>query len=626
MLSSAVLTAVLLGVVAAVEPPGEILVGPNVQVSLAHPDLEHGETTLAADPSDPQRLLGASMVLPAEANKLITVVYASRDGGATWEPTLETGEFETSGDPTLTFDRAGRAYYAIMASETRGSVLDFLKIYRSDDGGLTWQPPSRIPNTVFDYLDREWITADTTGGAFDGRIYVHALGMTRPLDGEEIAGSVNLYRSENGGASFNGPVKRIGPGERYPFATGNAVVLSDGTFVCVFPELKQVRGRGGPLQVMPSTASESNAWLKVIMSTDGGESLSQAVTVADHFLDWKGPAATTSTIPWIAADPGSKPFKDRLYVVWPDRRSGRLEILFAASADKGMSWAAPRVLNDDEPFDADDPSLGPDDFMPVVAVNGEGIVGVMWYDRRAHRDNLGYSVRFTASLDGGDTFLPSVRVSEASHERGSSDQWAIWVRGFPMPQGTHAAAVFLDMFFYSGGHTAGLVSDAAGVFHPFWIDNRTGVSQVWTAAVRVQGVAVPHGSEELAALRDIGAHVTLSYSQSRFDRASGLLSVAARIENTSQLTLASPLKVRVIDLRSALGSLEVTGADNGVAGVGAVWDFTPCLPGNTLAPGEATAPKRLQFKFTQRHPVWQHRSFEDRLVSLELRVLGQLAK
>ena len=39
----------------------------------------------------------------------------------------------------------------------------------------------------------------------------------------------------------------------------------------------------------------------------------------------------------------------------------------------------------------------------------------------------------------------------------------------------------------NGGDTAGLGADASGVFHPVWIDNHTGVPQVWTASVAVRG-------------------------------------------------------------------------------------------------------------------------------------------
>jgi len=39
------------------------------------------------------------------------------------------------------------------------------------------------------------------------------------------------------------------------------------------------------------------------------------------------------------------------------------------------------------------------------------------------------------------------------------------------------------------GHTAGLAADANGIFHPLWIDGRTGINQVFTADVTVTGNA-----------------------------------------------------------------------------------------------------------------------------------------
>jgi hypothetical protein len=32
----------------------------------------------------------------------------------------------------------------------------------------------------------------------------------------------------------------------------------------------------------------------------------------------------------------------------------------------------------------------------------------------------------------------------------------------------------------------GLIADANGVFHSLWIDNRTGIRQVWTATVTIK--------------------------------------------------------------------------------------------------------------------------------------------
>src|SRR5207247_9521570 len=102
--------------------------------------------------------------------------------------------------------------------------------------------------------------------------------------------------------------------------------------------------------------------------------------------------------------------------------SGRSGILLSYSGDGGRTWSAPRTVNDDRPRLK---GPGPDDFLPDVAVNAAGVVGVAWNDRRDHPDNLAYTVRFTASLDGGDTFLPSVRVSPQPHVPGGGQRWVV---------------------------------------------------------------------------------------------------------------------------------------------------------------------------------------------------------
>jgi len=39
---------------------------------------------------------------------------------------------------------------------------------------------------------------------------------------------------------------------------------------------------------------------------------------------------------------------------------------------------------------------------------------------------------------------------------------------------------------FMGGDTAGLAADASGIFHAAWVDNRSGVPQMWTAAISVR--------------------------------------------------------------------------------------------------------------------------------------------
>jgi len=129
-----------------------------------------------------------------------------------------------------------------------------------------------------------------------------------------------------------------------------------------------------------------------------------------------------------------------------------------------------------------------------------------------------------------------------------------------------------------GGQTAGLSSDAAGSFHPFWIDNRTGTPQVWTATVKVNGNVLRNGSAELSDLEDVSERLALRIERPHYDRERRMLSVDLRLQNVSREPIRGILKARVISLKSdAVAMLMSNGRS--MPAVGAVIDLTPLLEG-----------------------------------------------
>jgi hypothetical protein len=314
--------------------------------------------------------------------------------------------------------------------------------------------------------DRPWIAIDDRKQAGQwGKLYVsynyHVHAEATPLNHkrEDFLNAVALQSSSDGGKTFTTFAMRALFGDSlHPFrqpGMGGTVVLSDGTPLFLY---EHAQG-GGPNPETGKTLVTASA-LMVARSSDGGLSLDPVVKVADIQTSYNRSNTRTVTA-GIAADRSASSFRDRIYVAWGDTRSGRTEIMLSSSSDRGATWSAP-VMVSDAPKQSRSAG-GPDQFMPTVAVNKDGVVGVLWYDRRDSDDNLGYYARFSASTDGGVTWLPSVRVSESANKA----------------EGKSGTGV-------TSGDTAGLAASPDGLFHALWIDNRTGVRQVWTSAITVR--------------------------------------------------------------------------------------------------------------------------------------------
>jgi hypothetical protein len=534
-------------------PAQTIEAGRNVQVSRLHPADTHYELLVAADPANASRLIVGSFRYPAGTTRSGTVVYATRDGGKSWIPTLEGRVLENTSDPATAYGPDGSAYYAaawLGPANTPREQREML-MFRSPDGGLTWDSPVR-----FTYSDREYITVDRTNGKYNGRIYVN--GNNRVPYG---VSDFIVFRSSDKGKTWEGPGKRRDFGKHTVGMMGNAVVASDGTIIGVFEENNDIRA---------------------IRSLDGGETLTDASDVDTAYVvpgNRKGSNNNVTAMPAIAIDESSGPGRNNVYAVWADRRTGNSRIRFSASKDKGLTWSSSTVI------DAMPAGDTVDNFMPTIAVNRDGTIAVMWYDRRDHPDNLGWDVRMTASTDGGKTFLTPAKVSEKGMSFGPGARWTALKATVSRSKDSASAPLTLDVslntFTYLGGDTNGLVADANGVFHPVWIDNRNGVPQIWTAPVRVI-TAKQSGA-------DVSDKVSVDVSDASFDPASGIITVVARLRNNSAEAVRGPFAVSVSSFDSELGNPDATGND---------WKFAEAL----LAPGAATRARTWRFVLNNPQP------------------------
>lgn len=599
-----------------------ILVEPAVKVSQANSSRPHFEVQIAADPTDAKRLIACSMLLGDDQTYLKTwptniVVYTSMDGGLSWQPTYEVDKRQHNADPTCAFGPDGSAYFMSFGGN-RGQKFR-MPMYRSTDGAKTWSEVGEADN-----LDREYITVDDTAGKYRGRVYVHGIGYSggslgvAGIDGAQIVG-LGIFRSTDRGQTYKS-VKLVEEGSRYTLGNGNGVVISDGTFATIFGDGSDEQTIGFMHELHPTGP---NAKLKFISSDDGGETFGKATVISDWVLRGNG---ALKGEPSLAVDRTKGPFHDRLYAAWVDARSGRGEIRFARSSDKGKTWFPSVVISDNSPHD--ERGETPDAFMPMLAVNRNGVLGVMWYDRRDHPDNYGYDVRFSASLDGGESFLPSVLILPGGDSALHTKEWLLWPPWHlsAQPDGRQHAAfgAALQVWADNGGDTAGLACDLDGIFHPLWIDRRSGLQQVSTTRIKVNGTAMPNGGGGLESLLDLSAKAEVRYSVAHVDLAKNEITIGAAITNTSKEPIPGRLTLRLLALSSSSGLIEAQNADNGVTTGGAIWEFH-ATSGESLEPGALTVPRQLRFKLAHAPfapPLLLSGSQRD-LVEMDTKIIGK---
>jgi len=572
-----------------------------VLVSHGEENINHVEVTSAADPNDSAHLVVCSVLTPVDEAGAWTAAYVSFDGGKNFSKTVEqrsilNGRQEVSADPTCAYGTDGSAYFAALSNSGFDARTVFFK---SPDGGHTWLRPV----SLFAAWDRPFIAVDQTAGKNRGRIYVSHNYRAQNFDPPQpqqfnSAGGIGLQRSLDGGATFLGPTLRLALGgvQHEAINAENTVVLSDGTTITLFFEGDPVLRRGSYIPDMDGS-------LKVISSSDGGESFTDAIKVANHFEDRN--RSTKATLPNIAVDPGSQNFKDRLYVAWHDSGPELEEGFVSYSSDHGKTWSSPLRIGSREN----------DVFQTTLAVNKQGVVGLIWYE--GVPGAYGYAVRFAASTDGGQSWLTPVAVSQrAPTNRG--EKWMMLGKA----AGKDPVTVRIFRYLWqSSGDTAGLTADSHGTFHAFWIDNHTGIGQVWTAPIIVSDRVFPNGNADLDQLDDVSGLTQVELSHVSFDPAGQTLSADLRVKNVSNRELDGALKVRMFDLQSELCPSVLVSARNEENEIA---DFFADNAHKHLPPGEISNEKKISFQLRGMDHCQQNHSRP--LVKFNARVFSHIRK
>lgn len=569
---------------AAAPPAARIIVEPDV-IASRDGNSPHVEPHVAANPRRAGNLVGAAITHTRPDGSPATKVYATFDGGLTWTDVAFPEQIaHGGGDPQVAFTPHGTALFATlnMAPDDTGRTRAYLHVYRSEDGGRTWPGLADLGGSY----DHEMIAVDHTTGRFAGRIYISA------LYGREY--QLGLFRSDDDGRSFIGPVEFFRAGGKTLGANVLPMaVFSDGALLATFHDFALGADRDAP--------GQRRSGFFTVISDDGGITFSKPRPGPDEvYPSFDSSEVRMSGDASIAID-SSPRYRDRIYRVWNDARSGKFRIVISTSSDRGRTWTEPVNVDAGVP-------AGASQFLPAMSVNRDGVVGVSWYDTRDTGNAFGYRVYFTASTDGGRTFVPAAPVSTEVSRPHSSGNLVVTPMTFVTPMDGGAVRMsFLSAAsrWGNGGDYTGMAADADGVFHPFWADSRTGTFQAMTARVRVdeKGVDTPSPPSSARRKVDITSRIEFINDPSRYDETTRELELRVRLKNASNDPVYGPVMLTIRKFGSGPGDVDselrpaVLNAANGAADNGATFVYDEALgTERVLAPGAVSGPILLRFR------------------------------
>ena len=286
---------------------------------------------------------------------------------------------------------------------------------KSIDGGRNFGGAvMAVSKDGFDhFLDKPWMAADPIDPQ---RIYVtytdFDFSFSSAACADDVRTAVELVVSEDGGQTWTDPLA-LTEVCGLDFVQGSQVVVGPAGEVYVAWEDFQ-DDIFGLRQILVRRSDDAGA------SFDPARTVSGVTPVGDGFL-LKGFFRAGFEFPSMAVDRSTFATRGNVYIAWSDgRRAARADpffggvyrfadILISRSSDRGETWSAPVLVNDDGPRKGRH-----DQYQPAVAVDHKrATVGACFYDRREKPGNSLID-RFCATSDNAGRTWTNRRVTGAS--------------------------------------------------------------------------------------------------------------------------------------------------------------------------------------------------------------------
>jgi hypothetical protein len=552
-------------------------------VSSDAPKTPHVESHLAINPRNPKHMLAAASMLRSNTRLGIGGgVYVTFDGGKHWQASKFNAPLLYSASDGIVYFNEGTAYFAAIGYDSNDACVTFIS--RSSDGGRSWPKPTVLP-----CRDRPWIAFDTASpyrGSFAGRAYMvgqmGGLYISTSLDGGRTWTPGDYITRDDAGGDPTLELNSI-------YVGGIAIGAKDEVMVAFETPDKVIAA------TIDGKDSITERQVNLLVSDEAGRTwLPLRRGLVTHDLGYPHPMMTSPLAP-IKVDLTNGPRRGRVYITYSDfdRDLNRYVVRVSHSDDLGVTWKT--VTPSDTSMTGAPSNIS-------IEVNKDGVVGLIWYDRRHDPKERCWRLYGTISTDGGDTFRPNTALSSGLSCSNAAGNWDVSAWGtydtFSDPKSPSVGfslTSFVPVRFPNGGDAAGFQADRKGVFHVAWISGERGVAQIWHTSFMVEPEvmaqmrlpAISDSSRVKSAppgMTNLSNVLRLNPGKPTIDFNKGTLVVPIRISNPSEDRISGPIQLELREIATrysmamSLGNLRVANAENGKDSVGAIWTFNGSMP------------------------------------------------
>lgn len=527
--------------------------------------------TLAVSADNPRLMIICALTNRSNyARPLNTVLYGSSDSGQSWRMLKEDSTYPGVSETSCAFG-AGSTIYLTGSGSKEGVLPEWTHIHRSLDFGLKWEV-----STLNHYLDAPVLLVNPGLGVSRDRLTIFS-DAAEAVKGNRFGRW--LTTSRDGGRTFTS--------RKLPNRIANSDELSP--YIDMEDAIRIPGGRYGSLYFGNSTRTKQGYITFSRVYADGGSAGDPIVVARTESTKLSNLSGVYYDSPRPTMAAGRVPGTDteRLYVAWHDWVDGRIRILLTSSDDAGDTWTTPRVIGDniDQQNDERDVSA----YHPSLAVNADGVVGLMWAEFE------GRAWRFATSSDGGGHFGASISLSRGPKQSlSASPPLSSYLKVVPAAPNTfsstdrtndsftHVQLNLADWSLYQHlSRQRALVAAPDSTFLASWVQFGKADAGIYLSRIIIDRDSVMRSRRQLISnavpVSKVSAsggkdNVWLDYTSLEYDEFSGEFVVGVVLaQRSGAKTLPWPLVLRVRKLASAIGEVSVVGADNDLPGEGAAW-------------------------------------------------------